>query len=515
MSTNRLCAAARELCARPPAGASTDADLLGRFLDARDQSAFAELVARHGPAVLAVCRSVLRDPNDADDAAQATFLVLVRRGAAVRDRAALGAWLCRVAWRAANRLRAENARRAARGSGVDPDATPAGAPATDALALAAVMDEIGRLPEVYRLAVLACYATGTSTAEAAEQLGWPKGTLLTRLAWARKRLSDRLTRRGVTLAGGLSAALAGRATSVAAAARLAGRAVPAAAALVAGEPVGPELVSERVLSHTNGVVRAMTGTKLKVAVCAGLLAAALFGLGRLTGTAGADPGDGTKGAPAARVGLAPAAQPPAKGDEKRAETVPAAPVAPGKELVVRRPLGSYTREVAPFGRATLTFTEDRLRVHATVNLDGVSFVVTADADYSLNRESTVYGVINGAEFSNVSDPDAVGELAVIVAAFADVPFTFRARVEDDGVFVKDIKFGAVGVPVFHELVGDAGNEVLPVLRALGGKFKTDPNPDRNPPAPVARPRKNTTRAQGPLTLPNIATGQPAVVSASN
>jgi hypothetical protein len=315
----------------------------------------------------------------------------------------------------------------------------------------------------------------------------------------------------VTLAGGLSAALAGRATS-AAAARLAGRTVPAAAALAAGEPVGPELASERVLSHTNGVVRAMTGTKLKVAVCAGLLAAALFGLGRLTGTAGADPGDGTKLAPASRVAPADTAQPPAKGDEKRAEAAPAAPAAPGKELVVRRPNGSYTREVAPFGRATLTFTEDRLRLHATVNLDGFSVVITADADYSLNRESTVYGVINGVEFSNVNDPEAMAELALVAAQCSDVPFAFRVRTDDDAVFIKDIKVGAIGVPAFDELLGEGGKEVL---QLLGGKFKTDPNPDRSPPAPVARPRKNTTRAQGPQILPNFATGQPAVVSASN
>src|SRR4051812_13297732 len=89
--------ASRFTAPRERTDAPTDADLLGRFLDARDQTAFADLVTRHAPAVRAVCRSVLRDPNDADDAAQATFLVLVRRAGAVRDRAALGGWLSRIA----------------------------------------------------------------------------------------------------------------------------------------------------------------------------------------------------------------------------------------------------------------------------------------------------------------------------------------------------------------------------------------------------------------------------------
>src|SRR5205823_6620274 len=204
--------------------------------------------------------------------------------------------------RTANRLRTTNARQTGRNAGVDPDATPAREVTAGGGDLAdALHDEITRLPERYRLAVLACYAAGTPTAEAARHLGWPKGTLLTRLAWARKRLRDRLTKRGLTLAGGFAAvftAPAGRVGAV----LLAGRLTRAAVAVAAGDPLAKELVSERVFSLTDGVVRTMIGTKLKIAVGVGFLAVALLGLGlgRLTvGTAEANPAGDKKAVPLA------------------------------------------------------------------------------------------------------------------------------------------------------------------------------------------------------------------------
>jgi RNA polymerase sigma factor (sigma-70 family) len=475
---------------------ATDADLLGRFLDARDQSAFADLVARHGPAVRAVCRSVLRDPNDADDAAQATFLVLVRRAGAVRDRDALGGWLCRVAWRTANRLLDENRRRGNRtAAGADPDATPATEPPGDSRDIAAVLEEIGRLPERYRVAVLTCYATGTSTAEAARQLGWPKGTLLTRLAWARKRLRDRLARRGVTLAGGLVAALAAR-LGAAGAAEFANRMARVVAALAADAPVEKGLVSERVFPLTNGVVRAMIGTKLKVAFGVGLLVAAMLGLalGRsAVGTAEANPGEAKKVLPADKGGPGKTAAND-KGKAEAEEKVDAAPAGPGNELVVRRPLGSFTREVAPFGRGTLTFTETRLHIRAAVSLDGFTFTLTADADYSVNRESMVYGIITEVDVNNIGGGDEAAELALLAGMATDIPFAFRIRVEDESIVIKDIKFGPLGSPLFAELVGK-DNEAKQILSLIGGKYKIDPNPDRNPAPPAARPKKKQVVSQ--------------------
>src|SRR5207237_5867120 len=118
VNPTRIRTVARRLAAGPPdrgTPPAADADLLTRFLDRHDESAFEALVARHLPAVRAVCRSLLRDPNDADDAVQATFLVLVRRAAAVRDREARGAWLGRVEGRPATQTRAWHARRSAEG----------------------------------------------------------------------------------------------------------------------------------------------------------------------------------------------------------------------------------------------------------------------------------------------------------------------------------------------------------------------------------------------------------------
>ena len=284
MNPARIRTVTRRLAAtRPVAGspARSDPDLLARFTDEHDEAAFAEIVARHLPAVRAVCRTLLRDPNDVDDAAQATFLVLVQRSATVRDRLTLGGWLYRVAWRTANRLRKTNARAVNRQAiGVDPDMTPARVgPAVDQAEVVAVLyDEIGQLPERYRLAVLCCYAAGTSTAEAAARLGWPKGTLLTRLAWARKRLCDRMAKRGLTLAGGLSGVLIPE-PGWAGAAVLAGRITGAAVALAPGSPTARELASERMSSITQGVVSEMIGTNTKLIIGIGMLGMALVGLG--------------------------------------------------------------------------------------------------------------------------------------------------------------------------------------------------------------------------------------------
>src|SRR5579885_2860712 len=170
-----------------------DAELLGRFLDEHDETAFEALLRRHGAGVRAVCRGWLGSAADIDDAAQATFLVLVQRGRSIRDRAAVGRWLYAVAANVARRLRRQRA--AARP--LPPElAGPEAAAPDDLRDLLA--EEVARLPEKYRLPVQLCYSGGLTTAEAAQRLGWPKGTVLTRLAGARQRLQKSLARRGVS-----------------------------------------------------------------------------------------------------------------------------------------------------------------------------------------------------------------------------------------------------------------------------------------------------------------------------
>jgi RNA polymerase sigma factor (sigma-70 family) len=189
-------------------GGLSDGQLLDRFTTGPSESiepAFQALVERHGPMVLRVCRRVLDDPNDADGAFQATFLVLLRRARSVRNRGSVASWLHGVAMRIAARARVESARRRrieARGVrpsvGSDNDTDR-----QDSESL--IHEELHRLPEKYRAPIVLCYLEGLTHEGAADQLGWPVGTVRGRLSRARDLLRTRLTRRGVTATAALAA----------------------------------------------------------------------------------------------------------------------------------------------------------------------------------------------------------------------------------------------------------------------------------------------------------------------
>jgi RNA polymerase sigma factor (sigma-70 family) len=177
-----------------------EGQLLHRFVVGRDESAFAALVSRHGRMVLGVCRRVLGPRADADDAFQATFLVLLRRARTLHHAESLGPWLHGVAWRVAMRARAGNARRRLEeqsAAATRPEQTEAGFPADRRELDAIVDDEINRLPEKYRRPLVLCYLEGLTQEAAARQLGWNAGVLRGRLDRARLRLRGRLTRRGL------------------------------------------------------------------------------------------------------------------------------------------------------------------------------------------------------------------------------------------------------------------------------------------------------------------------------
>jgi HlyD family secretion protein len=180
----------------------TDRQLLERFIHHRDPSAFEVLVLRHGPMVLRVCRNLLHDPNDAQDAFQATFLILVRRSGSIRRLDSVGSWLYGVACRAAARLRVGSARRRTveqrAASRVLEAVVPPeeGEPEREELG-PIVQEEVRRLPEKYRAAVVLCYWEGLTQEQAAAQLGCPLGTVRSRLARGRDLLRRRLTRRGI------------------------------------------------------------------------------------------------------------------------------------------------------------------------------------------------------------------------------------------------------------------------------------------------------------------------------
>ena len=172
------------------------AGLLERFAHGRDPASFEAIVQHHGPMVLATCRRVLPDPADADDAFQATFLVLARQARAIRDPDRLAPWLHQVAHRVALRARARSARRRRVEGAGRGDLVVAPDPA-DAHELRTVLDEeLARLPAKYRDPLVLCYLEGLTHDEAASQLDWPVGTVRSRLAGGRDRLRSRLTRRG-------------------------------------------------------------------------------------------------------------------------------------------------------------------------------------------------------------------------------------------------------------------------------------------------------------------------------
>jgi RNA polymerase sigma factor (sigma-70 family) len=245
---------------RAEAGAPADAELLRRWVAQRDPSAFEVLLWRHGPMVLGLCRRLLRHEQDVEDACQSAFLALALKGDSIGKGEAVGSWLYTVASRAAMQLRTSAARRET----VDPallDRREAAAGPDAARELRAVLDEeIGRLPEPYRAAFVLCYLEGLTNEEAARRLGRPVGTVVSRLARARQRLRNRLTRRG--LAPAAVAVLLGASATQAALPRALAEAMVRSASLVA---VGEAAVAPAsVVALTKGVLLAMFMTKAKV-----------------------------------------------------------------------------------------------------------------------------------------------------------------------------------------------------------------------------------------------------------
>jgi RNA polymerase sigma factor (sigma-70 family) len=261
----------------PPPGPSTDGALLERFVHSHDEGAFAELLARHGPMVLGVCRRTLGDIHAAEDAAQAAFLILARRAAAVRPPERLAAWLYGVARHLALKCRRAEARRRRREAQAVRRASPDPLAEVSARELLLLLDaEVARLPEAYRLPVLLCGLEGLSQEEAARRLGWTPGSVKGRLERGRARLHERLARRGIAL----SAALAAAAVSQAGASGVAGAwvapTVKAAALVAAGQPaVG--VGSAEAIALSEVVVRAMLRARLIFP--AALLALGLVGAG--------------------------------------------------------------------------------------------------------------------------------------------------------------------------------------------------------------------------------------------
>jgi RNA polymerase sigma factor (sigma-70 family) len=246
----------------------SDGQLLDYYVAQRDEAAFTALVRRHGPMVLGVCQRLLHDPHEAEDAFQATFIVLLRKAGSIARRELLGNWLYGVAYRVALKMRGAATRRLARTGQAEEDMATAATtrePGWDDLC--PVLDEeVHRLPPKYRTAVVLCYLEGKTNEEAAQQLHCPVNTVKSRLARARDRLRQQLARRGIPFsATGLAAILGQDAGSAALPAPLVDSLGRTAAALAAGTAAA-ETLSPTVLTVVEGVLKTMALNKLKMAL---------------------------------------------------------------------------------------------------------------------------------------------------------------------------------------------------------------------------------------------------------
>ncbi|MHB1562072.1 MAG: sigma-70 family RNA polymerase sigma factor [Isosphaeraceae bacterium] len=307
-----------------------DGQLLARFAHSGDQAAFEALVARHGPMVLATCRAILKHEHDVEDAFQATFLVLARKARSVRAGDALGGWLHRVAYRAA--VQASGARRRRRRHEAEASAMagrqahthPAG-PEPDLPAI--VHEELDRLADRHRLAVVLCDLEGLTYEQAAGQLHWTEPTLRHRLVRGRQKLRERLIRRGITAGIGFGF---GMSLDTAGAASLLGSAgirasVPAAlarSAVVAATGGSASIGADAIASFLLGGLAATTRLKVAAVCLAGVAATAVISTG-IVAIVGPGRANEQRAADHAK---APAVPPPtSRDDDPKGKPVPASP----------------------------------------------------------------------------------------------------------------------------------------------------------------------------------------------
>ncbi|HEX3447935.1 MAG TPA: sigma-70 family RNA polymerase sigma factor, partial [Isosphaeraceae bacterium] len=271
------------------------------------------LVARHGPLVWNVCRSISSDPHAAEDAFQATFLILVRKAGSIRRRETLGPWLYGVARRVAVRSKvAIRRQRQKEERGAEMKATSQPDQTTQE-EVESLHEEIGRLPEKYRSAVVLCHLEGCTHADAARVLKCPTGTVNVRVARARELLRDRLARRGLAYSTALAgAALVSDTAAAAMAVKLAQTTIKAAMQVAAGKSVTAGGVSAAVAQLTEGVLKTMTLKKVTVAAALVLTAGSVS-----SGIALLAMGPGPRPANAGPVAASPAQDPNAQKDDSR------------------------------------------------------------------------------------------------------------------------------------------------------------------------------------------------------
>jgi len=256
----------------------TDGQLLDVYVRCREEAAFAALVHRHGPMVWGVCRRILGNEGDAEDAFQATFFVLVRKAACVVPREQIANWLYGVARQTAVKARAMAVKHKRREKQVQdmPEAAVAEQNGSDDL-LPLLDQELGRLPDKYRTAIVLCDLEGKSYKEAARQLGCPEGTLAARLARGRAMLAKRMARHRAAVTGGVLSMVLSPSASANVPASIVSSTIKAASLFAAGQATAAGAIAPPVAALMEGVLKTMLLSKLKIATAVLVTAAALSG----------------------------------------------------------------------------------------------------------------------------------------------------------------------------------------------------------------------------------------------
>ncbi|HEY7423830.1 MAG TPA: RNA polymerase sigma factor [Gemmataceae bacterium] len=326
----------RRLSGGTAGGDVDDAQLLHRFLDQQDENAFTTLVQRYGAMVWGLCVRRLGETPEAEDAFQATFLVLVRKARSLHGPELLGPWLYGVAYRTALKLRGRRARLAARETAL-PEQAAEERPEQVWSDLRPILDEeMNRLPEKYRQPVLLCYLQGLSSEEAARRLGCAKGTIFSRLSRARDLLRRRLMKRGLGVSAGVLAAVLTENATIRSAppAILCVSTIRKSLLFAAGS--AHQALSAPLAALVEGVLRSMFLSKVKIAAIV-VLALGLIGSG--TGflgyrTVAEQPATKSKPAPAAPAGEAATAK---KIDSETKKDSKAKPAPPPQAAVEEKP----------------------------------------------------------------------------------------------------------------------------------------------------------------------------------
>jgi RNA polymerase sigma factor (sigma-70 family) len=452
----------------------SDVELLRRYNGSRDQAAeqaFEALLNRHGPMVMGVCRHILRQAQDVDDAFQATFLILIRKSHSIRVDASLAPWLYGVAYRTATRVRA-NALRRRLDQTQDVEAAPV-EPMGEALGWEIrpmLHEELSRLPEKYRAPIVLCHLEGKSYEEAAQMLHWPVGTVSGRLSRGRQLLKSRLERRGLTASAGMLAGpfLGDKLSTSLPAASLLESTLQAATCLGTAQTV-----STSVWTLTQGVLNAMLMHKLKIA------SLFIFSLGTLVLGAGALYRAASADAPRA---------PRIDGKESQAPTSPLADqTAPGQTPRALDPLARPGVGLPPI---TYPFAGMKNVVHA--NTDPGNPIPVLRSGYVMVVESADGTGWEAMERAQAGDPQStagdwkkitvpVGIKATPIMSDSTVAFVYQGKqIEEIAAFAGQIKGWSTQrlrkpvqddlVPIVgpHFALYQAGNDLYAYSDAVGG-----------------------------------------------